>query len=392
MVRDKFIVWGAKDLGKYAIKELRNEGYDVAAVIDNCIEMRGKKIEGISVVSPQDIRDGLENKSVALILTVMNSKSVFEVLEQAEDCGFKNIGILKPRAGKYGLRILPDSDEIEGEIIWYAKEGRRTQVIPRMEINLIDNCNLNCVGCTHFSSIYKPESVLPYTQFVEELKQIRKIGRFVRLRFLGGEPFMVLGLERYIRMARETFPEADIEIVTNGLLIGQLSSKLFRTIRECKIGIVITPYKPTMDLKEKITKILDFYEVWWNFDGKLIAEFSRQLTLEDNHNGHEASQKCISSGCLFLRNGKIYKCPIAGLINDFAQYYNLGSFPETGINIYDDSSKVYKNVRQCATAPTVICNYCSEKIEMVPWTVKRTAHLNDWLYDSSGIQDKENVE
>lgn len=203
---------------------------------------------------------------------------------------------------------------------------------------------------------------------------------------------MVPELEQYIRTAREIFPEADIEIVTNGLLIDQLNRELFETMRECRISVVITPYKPTMYLKEKIAKILDFYEVWWNFDGALITEFSRQFTLEDNHDGYEASKKCISSGCLFLRNGKIYKCPIAGLLHDFANHYNLSPVPETGINIYDESSEVYKAVKKCATAPTVICNYCSEEIEMIPWTVKRTARLNDWLYNSGGMQNKENVE
>ena len=391
-MKDKVIIWGVKDLGQYATRELMNEGYEVIAIIDNHVEMRGKKIEEVSVVGPEKIRYGLDNESTDLILTVMNSKSVFEVLEQVEDIGFKNIGILKPRAGKYGLRILPDSDEIKGEIIWYVKNRKKTQIIPRLEINLIDNCNLNCVGCTHFSSIYGTESILPYAQYEEELRQIRKVGKLVRLRLLGGEPFMVPMLEQYIRAARQIFPETDIEVVTNGLLIEHLDRKLLKVMKDCKVGIVITPYKPTMYIKEKIIERLDSYELWWSFDGSLITEFSRQLTLNNNHDGYEASKKCISSGCLFLRNGKIYKCPIAGLLNDFVQYYNLAPVPETGIKICGEPRKIYKEIQRCAKKPTAICDYCSEKIEMIPWAVKHNACLDDWLYHSGEMPDKENNE
>ena len=391
-MKDRVIIWGAKDLGRYAVGKLRNEGYIVTAIIDNSAEAQGKTIEGIPVLSAESILYESNNKNTILILTVMNSKSVFEVLGQIENFGFKNIGILKPRAGKYGLSLLLDLGETEGEIVWYVKDGEKTQIIPRLEVNLIDNCNLNCVGCTHFSSIYGANSILPYKQFEKELKQIRKIGKYVRLRLLGGEPFMVPMLEQYIRTVREIFPETDIEIVTNGLLVGQLKAETLRAMKDCEISIVITLYKPTMQLKEKIAEVLNSYELWWSFDGTLTTEFSRQLTLDNSHDGYEASKKCISSGCLFLRNGKIYKCPIAGLLNDFARYYNLDPVPDTGISIYDDSFEVYKEIEKCAKAPTAICNYCSEEIEMIPWTVKRNAGLNDWLYQSDGVLDKEKVE
>lgn len=390
-MRNKVVIWGAKDLGRYAIRELKNEGHEIVAVIDNCAEIQGTKIEGISIISPENMRHGLCNDNSTLILTVMNSKSVYEVLEQVEEFRFQNIGILKPRAGKYGLRILLASDEIGGEIIWYIRGGKREQIIPRLEINLIDNCNLNCVGCTHFSSIYEEKSIIPYSQFVEELKQIRKIGKFVRLRLLGGEPLLVPTLGQYIRVARELFPEADIEIVTNGLLIPKLNEELLEEIKACKISMVITPYRPTMQLMEKIRQIFNLHEVWWNFDGELVTEFSRQFTLDNNHNGHEASKKCISSGCLFLRNGKIYKCPIAGLANDFARFYHIAPVPETGIDIYDDPQMVYEKLKDCAKNPTAICNYCSEEMERIPWTVGRNICLDDWLYHEGNMSDKEKI-
>lgn len=387
ILENKIIIWGAKDLGKYAAGALQNEGYEIMAIVDNCADVQGKQIEGVPVISPESMECELNNENIILILTVMNSKSVFEVLEQAEKYGFKNIGILKPRAGRYGLRLSPVLAET-GEIIWYVKNGKKEQVIPRLEINLIDNCNLKCVGCTHFSGIYEAESVLPYLQFAAELKQIRKIGRFVRLRLLGGEPLLVPELGQYIRTARELFPEADIEIVTNGLLIPKLNVELLEEIKACKISMVITPYRPTMQLREKIRQILDLHEVWWNFDGDLVTEFSRQFTLDNCHNGYEASKKCISSGCLFLRNGKIYKCPIAGLANDAARFYHIDPLPETGIDIYDDPKIVYEKIADCAKNPTAICNYCSEEIEKIPWAVSSNICLDDWLYHAGKMSER----
>lgn len=390
-MENKIIIWGAKDLGQYAAGALQSEGYEIMAIVDNCIDVQGKQIKGISVISPENVKREWNNRNSILILTVMNSKSVFEVLEQAEKYGFKNIGILKPRAGRYKLKVSLALEETKGEIIWYIKNGEKVQVVPRLEINLIDNCNLKCVGCTHFSGIYQAGSVLPYVQFVEELKQLRKIGRFVRLRLLGGEPLLVPTLGQYIRKARELFPEADIEIVTNGLLIPKLNVELLEEIKACKISMVITPYKPTLQIREKIRQILNLHEIWWNFDGNLVTEFSRQFTLNNNHNGYEASKKCISSGCLFLRNGKIYKCPIAGLANDFARFYHIDPVPETGIDIYDGPQIVYEKIKDCAKNPTAVCNFCSEEIERISWMVRRNICLDDWLYHVGKMSDKEKI-
>ena len=83
---------------------------------------------------------------------------------------------------------------------------------------------------------------------------------------------------------------------------------------------------------------------------------------------------------------------MAGLLNDFVQYYNLAPVPETGIKICGEPRKIYKEIQRCAKKPTAICDYCSEKIEMIPWAVKHNACLDDWLYHSGEMPDKENNE
>ena len=78
--------------------------------------------------------------------------------------------------------------------------------------------------------------------------------------------------------------------MTNGLLVGQLKAETLRAMKDCEISIVITLYKPTMQLKEKIAEVLNSYELWWSFDGTLTTEFSRQLTLDNSHDGYEAAK------------------------------------------------------------------------------------------------------
>lgn len=57
-------------------------------------------------------------------------------------------------------------------------------------------------------------------------------------------------------VSRNLYPEADIEIVTNGLLIPNLDEKVLLSIRENDVFLSISPYIPTLKIKKKLRKYL----------------------------------------------------------------------------------------------------------------------------------------
>lgn len=379
-------IWGTKMLGRYTANCLKKK-YNVEAFVDNNFEDEEKTVDEIKVLSFEDFKKiylskkGINN--IFVLLTATNSKSIYMILGQLNEINVKNIGIIKARAGRYHLPIDLEHDEVTGEIIWVLKDGEEQVLLPRLEVNLIDNCNLNCKSCTHFSSLYRDKSTYKITTFETDLKRLREIGKILRLRLLGGEPLLLSGLSDYLLLAREIYPEADIELVTNGILIPKLTDATLNVIRENDISLVISPYQPTIKIKDKLEEVLNFHNIRFVFDGNEILEFSRTLTLKDEHCSLLSSEVCASSSCMFLRNGKLFKCPIEGLIKDFGRFYELeeifGRF-ETGYSIYHDKVEVEKKIKDLAMKPVEICKFCSEKVEWIPWQVLKNPVLKDWLY------------
>lgn len=381
----RIIIWGSSKLATYTADVLSNK-YD-AYICDNKIETF-KKLKRYKLVHSKDLYSNFDIKKDIVLISSKSAKSCYEIMNQVENIGFENIGIIKPRVEKFGL---PIDLENKCEIAWYCYKGKKNRLIPRLEINIVDGCNLNCEGCTHFSSLYSKESVCTLNSLEKDLKRMREIGQIVRLRLLGGEPFLIKNIDEYASIARALLPETDIEIVTNGLLIPMVEKKSWSSIRENNIGIAISPYRPTVAIKDKIQAVLTDNEINYSFEGNYLDMFTKNLTLSKKHNGKISSSKCLSSGCIFLRNGKIYKCPFEGLIGDFSEYYKLDTRIEySGIDIYEENeSEIYNNIKKVAVDPVDMCSYCSEDIQYFQWRCNPKPKLEDWLYGENINKDEE---
>lgn len=372
----KIYVWGTGKLGIYVLSRLFEKGYDIGGFIDSFCPSERKK--NFPVFPLYECKENLDNSIV--LITAKNSKSVFEILNQLADVRVRKIGIVKPSVENFRLNINMDEAATDCSIIWCESDN----VIPRLEVNIIDGCNLNCKGCTHFSSIYAKDSVYDLEIFRHDLMRLRAVGRFVRLRLLGGEPLLVDNLYDYVDVTRNIFPETDIEIVTNGLLIPGLSDEKLQKIKELRAGFIISPYTPTVKIMGRIAEKLDKNRVWWRVEGSPIKEFTRNITLTDGHDGELSAQNCLSAGCTFFRNGKIYKCPSEGLIDELFKYYHCDLQVErSNISIYEEPQKVYESIKNISIKPVSMCSFCSSKLEFIPWQVKKNPVLDDWLYHSN---------
>ncbi len=380
----RVIICGVTELGRYVANNLYN-GISVSvkpiAFVDNNSNLYGMLVDGIPVISYEELSKKEKVEEIISIIAVKSSKSVFQIVGQLEQMHVNNIGVVKPRVitSKSVINIQGDNQEI----IWRSFEGREDHIIPRIETNLIDACNLKCRGCSHFSSIYSKGSYYLIDDFKRDLIQLRRVGKLVRLRLLGGEPFLLENMDEYVDVARAIFTETDIEIVTNGLLIPNVNEKIMRSIKKNDVGIVISPYRPTIENKNQILEKIEKYGIWWKFEGnKEITHFIRNLTLDKTHNPENSSKVCLAAGCTFLRKHKIYKCPFEALVKDLCQYYGLDFKHEAGIDIFEDFDKLYDSIIDYALKPVEMCQYCVESPELIPWSVNAKPILQEWLYNA----------
>ncbi len=377
---DAVVIWGATPLSQYLANNMKHNHTKVepVAYIDNNLQLYNTSLDGIPIVSYDELlkREGL--KEITILLGLKSPKSILQVIEQLKDFSSANVGVVKARAQL--LNIPVDPWELEGEIVWNRYNGSSYRIIPRIEINLIDACNLKCKGCTHFASLYGKESVYSLIDYKNDLLQLRSVGKIVRIRLLGGEPFLMDNLDEYIMCTRKIFPETDIEVVTNGLLIPKINTKIIESMKLNNVNVTISSYKPTLEKKDQILKRLDEYKIPWKFEVEKIVHFTRSLTLQNTHNARLASKICKSAICTFLRKGRLYKCPFDAMINDFYKHYGIERYHESGISIYQDKENVYEKLKKYIFEPVEMCKYCSEIPEIISWSIEANPSLEDWLY------------
>lgn len=221
-----------------------------------------------------------------------------------------------------------------------------------VEMHAFDACNLNCVGCTHFSPIFKKEK--PDTQ--GQIKNIEllheKIKSVVRFYILGGEPFLNNEIRVYIQRIKQLYPNASVTIVTNGLLIPKLPDALLQYLGKENICVSISGYEPTLRVLENIEHIMCRHNIMYNVRN-FKTEFNIPLSFKPVEIPH-----CISEGCVTIAKGMISCCPTLMYIDDLNKKFNL-NFPIDGrINL--DSNLTGKEIKARLMQRVPLCSYCNK--------------------------------
>lgn len=375
-------IWGVTSVGKYLINNIFDgEKYTKpTAFVDNNSELHNTLVEGIPVISYDELLKKYNINEAIILVSCRNASAVFHIFKQLKGVPVRYLGIVKPSV--FALKKYVNLWAIDGYVTWEVFDGEIHKVIPRLEISLIDACNLNCKGCEAFASIYKRDSIYSLDDFAKDLESLRKVGEYARILLVGGEPLLLNNLDQYIMVTRKLYPEADIEIVTNGLLIPNLNEKILLSIKDNDVFLSISPYIPTLKIKEKIMEVLDKYKIGNYFDARNeIKSFRRSLMLNAVNNAEKSNLACPASGCTILKGGKLYKCSVDAQINDLFRYYGLKELNNSGIDVSLDDDKLYQKISDFGLKPIETCRHCRmDNPELIPWSAKANPLLKDWLY------------
>ena len=248
-----------------------------------------------------------------------------------------------------------------------------------IETGIVDWCNLNCKGCSNFSSLFHRDEVYALDKFENDLKNLSQKIDLQIFRLMGGEPFLLKNLDEYLRISRKYFPQTRIVIVTNGLLIPSVEQKIFDAIKKYSIAIGISEYPPTTKIRDKISATLESQNINFRFD--VFVRWFRSFVRDklERSNPHESIKHCMSSCCYFLRDGKLHKCQTDALAYRFKERFPDEDVPhDCGIPI--DSPNFLELLDFLIQTQNVIpmCEFCSDENIFVPWRVENNPTADDW--------------
>ena len=373
-------VWGTKKEAIYMANILEsNQQDEIICFVDNDEKQWGKCICGKPVYPLSHLKQLYLKKVDAIVLAIRNGYNIACILEQLKREKIDKIGLLKPSAYDFDKEISLDKNS--EQIVWL--ENLKKPLLPYLQIILIKTCNLNCKGCTHFANLYnkKPDNnIYEIAELKEDIQYFSDNTEVFRLRLLGGEPLLYSELVDAMEITHKCFPNTDIRIVTNGLLLLKVPNKLLQSISTNKIGLDISPYKPTIKIKERIIERLNNFNIDYCFEGikdGCIETFEKNLDINGQNKPQKSMNVCHAKQCLTLLNGKLYKCPFEVFASKYFDYFSLKYCNyEGGIDKCDIKWDLI--VHDLYMNPIELCKYCSDTIKTFSWSNTLTPNYSDW--------------
>lgn len=267
------------------------------------------------------------------------------------------------------------------------QQGLR-RFIPRsllkFEFALAEHCNLNCRGCDHFSPIAEPK-LADFTSTAMDFARLSALfgGKAESILLLGGEPLLHPEIEKFMIMARKNFPDAKIEIVTNGLLLMKEPESFWEACHDNNIAITVTKYPVSLDFKAMEARA-ENYRVVYNYFGNsgdiVKTLFQNKFSANKTQDAWTSYLLCHRSNqCIYLQDGRLYTCTGAPTVRHFDKRFGTHLFnaEENSIDIYE--AKSAQEIMQFLAKPIPFCAHCriSETVSGIPWC-KSKKTIDEW--------------
>ena len=248
--------------------------------------------------------------------------------------------------------------------------------LDRLELHIIDKCNLKCANCSMFAALVDDESSIDFTQTKNGLLRLKKVyNRIHEIDIFGGEPLLSPLLLEYCELVRMIYPSSQIYIVTNGTRIPQLSDELLKKLKEFHIQFSIT-YYPSLDgVIEKAISNLNRYNIRFEVLPRRTF-FLRLYNFYQNCTSEEVHRHCPRKSLIIaMREQYLASCYIPFAFQYAAKKYNIPYSEEQLINLMDSklcSSMINKKL----LLPLTCCKYCHD--DRTEWRQTNGYHLEDW--------------
>lgn len=223
-----------------------------------------------------------------------------------------------------------------------------------IETHIVEHCNLHCKGCSHFSGLAQPQfkSIDEFKKDFEQLATLTNHNIDV-IRIMGGEPLLHPKLEQFFIIARSLFPNSSMVLVSNGILLNQLTDEQINTLNSLHIELCISEYGLKID-RSKMRKFNRFY-----YHNK-VQLYNVSLDLNGSQDFIKSYQNCdlVNGKWYFLKNGRIYQCCVMANIDYFCNHFQK----KIDYNLDDISIDIYSHtldeIENFLRTPHQICRYC----------------------------------
>lgn len=254
------------------------------------------------------------------------------------------------------------------------------------EVGIVEHCNLNCRGCSHFSPIAEPYFMDPDV-FDRDMARLSALfhGQASWIHIMGGEPLLHPRCTEFLEISRKWFQTGRIDLITNGILLKEQDEEFWDVCKRNAIVIKPTRYPLAVDfdtVREKAQRMgINFRFYNYEDDGSEKKLDKYVLDLAGTQNHCDSFLLCAQANrCLTLKEGKMYTCPTIPYAYQFERRFgtHLPVSQEDYVDITNVSSGE-ELLQKLAKAPP-FCRFCNqrENLKGLTWGVS-SQDIHEWV-------------
>ncbi len=356
---------------------------DLCSKVQAVFEKKGYSCE-IAVVSKDRVENIPQN-----FIAATRDREYFLLFRNEE---FKYVTEWLHDRGIFELNVFPwdthifKEEDIEEVFIRINNEKPRLDYV---EIEVSRGCNLNCKGCNEFSNLIDKSCYGDLESTRRDLLRLKELFWGIgKIRLMGGEPLINPAFPEFVRTAREVFPDCDLRLLSNGILIPQLSIEDLQTIKKYNCSFDISVYPPVKRILKSIKRRLDENGISYTLSLRNTF-FFKSLLKEPLKSPVESFNNCLFTHCHGLNDGYLSACTNQMYAYRLNDAFGLDFPTEEKIDIYSTELDGW-GINRKFSKPHDFCRYCGQG--MVPYRWKtcpaHKAKAEDWLIEPTFLNVK----
>jgi MoaA/NifB/PqqE/SkfB family radical SAM enzyme len=287
------------------------------------------------------------------------------------------------------IKFIPDSSGFYRKMVLYGLKltekkrlSKRSRL--RFDIPVADHCNLNCKYCCVFSPIAE-KTFLDVRTVSSDLCKLSEItnGEIDDIVLSGGEPLLHPKLREIMQSVRKYFPDGEIIILTNGILLNKQPDEFWDACGRNGINIRITHYPVKLDfesLKNKAEKEAVSLGLWGG-NAPVKSMWKRPFDLNGTQTLEHSWKYCNeANNCIRLKDGKIYPCATIYSVRHFNKYFGTDMQISKDDYLELDSVRNLDEILTFLSVPKPFCRYCERKniTTGLKWEVSKK-EISEWV-------------
>ena len=259
-----------------------------------------------------------------------------------------------------------------------------------LDVEISEHCNLKCKGCLDFSNLVKEEKFLDLDLYRKNLLKLKEFfWGIAALHLQGGEPLTNPDFLEYVKITHEIFPDCEIHIITNGLLISSIDIMKLEELKIYNCTLNVTHYPVNRKFFRKTKQYLNKTSVVYSITMPRYV-FAKKILLKPHKHPEISYKNCLIKHCTGMQENFISPCMFPLHIHKFNKKFDC-DLPDTDkMDIYTIKIDGWELVKLLEEKPIAFCNYCHYGIVPFLWKQQKSSEVTseDWLVKPNLINSK----